>query len=104
MNYSYNSKDNIIIPNDITMFKGGTEQIQLSRSRIHPNPIDTDSLLICASDDASYGVKIWDKNTHFVQQIKTYQPIFDYEFIKINHNSSALCCLGDREIRLYKIY
>lgn len=104
MNLFYDSNTNAIKPSNIAAFTGGTEHVQLSRSRIHPNPVDSESVLICASDDASCGVKIWDRNSKFVQQIRTYQPIFDYEFIKINDNTSALCCLADKEIRMYKIF
>jgi len=98
------NNERVINPNVIEFFEGGTEQVQLSRSRIFAHPFNENSALICAGDESAKGALIWDlSSSSCVQKLKTESPILDMSLLHcFNNNSYFLTALTGKSLKVYK--
>lgn len=85
------------------MFEGGTSQVQLSKSRIFAHPLHEKSSLICAGDESSKGVLIWDSNSgNCVQKLVSENPILDLSLTNELDSNYFLSALTEKAVKVYR--
>lgn len=88
--------------NTIQTFYGGSTQTLLSRSLLVPHPQNRDHLLVCAGDEASRGVKIWNsKSFQFAQDVPCDGAVVDLCYINMNQHHYLLA-LTDKQLKCHK--
>lgn len=84
--------------NPIQTFYGGSTQTLLSRSILVPHPLNKDHLFVCASDEATRGVKIWNSQTFSLSQnVLCDGTVVDLCYIDMNHH--FLLALTDKKLK-----
>ncbi|XP_035208093.1 E3 ubiquitin-protein ligase RFWD3-like isoform X2 [Stegodyphus dumicola] len=87
--------------NPVQTILGGTNQVQLSRSKLLCHPDKISSLLICAGDEDAQGALIWDGSCgDRLDHLRTESPVLDISGLKLNHKT-FLTALTDKNLRLY---
>lgn len=85
-------------------FYGGRSGELLSQSRIMRHPTLSDSVLVCASDDESHGIRLWDSSDNTVfQTIRTNAFVRDSQlYTPENSNQHMLYTLSDKTLCVYR--
>ncbi|XP_071033766.1 E3 ubiquitin-protein ligase rfwd3.S [Parasteatoda tepidariorum] len=90
-----------LICNPVQTILGGRTQLQLTRSKLLPNPADPSSLLICAGDEDSHGALVWNSsNGECIDKLRTESPVLDLAELKMNQKSYLLA-LTEKTLKVY---
>ncbi|KAL5007256.1 hypothetical protein ScPMuIL_016062 [Solemya velum] len=103
-NISSNSSviNNVCSCNIIHTFHGGRTQTVLSKSMLIPHPADNNRLLVCAGDEASSVIQIWDAGTgKLMQRLPTAGAVVDLCAITTS-GGLYLAALTDKHLNLLK--
>ena len=102
-NFVYDDDNDIIVTDVANLFEGGTSQVQLSKSRIFAHPLHEKSSLICAGDESSKGVLIWDSNSgNCVQKLVSENPILDLSLTNELDSNYFLTALTEKAVKVYR--
>ncbi|XP_041367491.1 E3 ubiquitin-protein ligase RFWD3-like [Gigantopelta aegis] len=94
--------ENMCSCNIIQTLKGGRTQTVLSRSRLVPHPTNPHRLLVCAGDETSTTLQIWDSGTgQLIQQLQCQGLVVDVVMIHVNH-TTYLLALTDKHLKVHK--
>jgi hypothetical protein len=98
--------EHVINPHVIESFEGGTQQIQLSRTRIFAHPSNENSSLICAGDESTKGALIWDlSSSACIQKLNTELPILDMSLVQSSSNNEYyMTALTEKSLKIYKCF
>lgn len=95
------SDEEVVSVNPLHTFKGGTTSKVLTRSRLVHASHSTSSLLVCASDESSQSVYVWDVATmRCLQQLQCSDTVMDILQVCVEE-TVYLMLLTRKGIRLY---
>ncbi|XP_013784498.2 E3 ubiquitin-protein ligase RFWD3-like [Limulus polyphemus] len=88
--------------NVVQVLHGGQKQIQISRSRLFPNPKDDTSVVVCGGDESAKAALLWNVSSgKCFQRLQANSPILDITTLNIN-NKFYLATLTERMLDVYK--
>ncbi|XP_052215341.1 E3 ubiquitin-protein ligase RFWD3-like isoform X2 [Dreissena polymorpha] len=94
--------DNVCTCQTVHTFHGGRTHTLLSRSIVMQHPGDRQRLLVCAGDETSNSVHVWDSATgQLTQRLMTGGVTVDLCTFNIN-NTTYLAALNDKVCKIYK--
>ncbi|XP_076371243.1 mutagen-sensitive 302 [Tachypleus tridentatus] len=94
--------DNKCVCNVVQVLHGGQKQIQISRSRLFPDPKDDTSVVVCGGDESAKAALLWSVSTgKCFQRLQADSPILDIATATFN-NKFCLATLTERTLNVYK--
>ncbi|XP_067655672.1 E3 ubiquitin-protein ligase rfwd3.S-like [Haliotis asinina] len=94
--------DNLCSCDVVHTFQGGRTQSVLSRSALVPNPSDPNKLLVCAGDETSNAIHIWDCSSgQQCQRISTGAFVVDLTTFAVN-SQHFLVALTEKMLKVHK--
>lgn len=86
----------------IQTFHAGRTQTLLSKSVVLPHPSMDNNLLVCAGDESTQSLHIWDNgNSQLKQRLRTDGAVLDICAIRTNH-TTYLAALTDKILKVFK--
>ncbi|XP_060082896.1 E3 ubiquitin-protein ligase RFWD3-like [Ylistrum balloti] len=94
--------DTVCTCNVIQTFHGGRTQAMLSNSLLLPHPEDSSRLLVCAGEEASSAMHVWDCGTNQMsQRLHTGGVVVDICAIRSNQKD-YVAALTEKQVKIHK--
>ncbi|XP_033752324.1 E3 ubiquitin-protein ligase RFWD3-like isoform X2 [Pecten maximus] len=96
------STDSVCTCNIIQTFHGGRTQAMLSNSLLLPHPGDNSRLLVCAGEEASSAMHVWDCGTsQMSQRLHTGGVVVDICAVRSNQHD-YVAALTEKQVKIHK--